>query len=49
MANKDGFQFFYAGRPIGRFQFEKNVPNNWMDLVDNGQFNHGLFMAIKTK
>ena len=46
MKTKKRFNYFYNGKPIPKEKFEKSVPKNWMDELDqSGEYSYGYYRA----
>jgi hypothetical protein len=42
------FNYFYNGQSITKSEFEKNVPENWQDdLNEFGEFSWGYYRAVE--
>ena len=39
------FNYYYNGTPINRNNFEKAVPTNWKNEVENGTYSYGYYRA----
>ena len=45
---KARFNYFYSGTPIPKVNFEKSVPKNWMDELDqSGEYSYGYYKATQ--
>lgn len=40
------YNYFYYGQPISKSQFVTNVPENWENEVNNGEYSFGGYRAI---
>jgi hypothetical protein len=41
------FNYYYGSQPILKSEFEKHVPENWQELVENFEFSWGYYKAIE--
>jgi hypothetical protein len=42
------YNYFYDKQPITKEEFEKNVPKNWQDEVNEfGQYSYGYYRATE--
>ena len=41
------YNYFYNGIAISKAQFLSNVPEGWENDVENGEYSHGYYRAIK--
>jgi hypothetical protein len=41
------FNYYYGNQPITKSEFERNVPENWREQIENYEFSYGYFKAVE--
>jgi hypothetical protein len=41
------FNYYYGNQPITKSEFERNVPENWQEQIENYEFSYGYFKAVE--
>jgi hypothetical protein len=41
------FNYYYGNQPITKSEFERNVPENWQEQIENFEFSYGYFKAVE--